>query len=154
MELRFQVQGRIQKPIAEVFNAVYDPKELSAYFTTGGASAPLVEGTTVQWDFHDFPGAFPVHVKKVVPGKSIALHWEGGAGYDTLVEMEFEELGPADTLVRISESGWRVNPEELKRSYGNCMGWTQMLACCKVWLELGVNLRENFFDTRPGKTPG
>jgi hypothetical protein len=26
----------------------------------------MVEGTTVTWDFADFPGAFPVRVRKVV----------------------------------------------------------------------------------------
>ncbi len=62
MELRFQVHGRIAKPVSEVFDAVHDPDRLSGYFTTGGASGPLDEGTTVKWDFADFPGAFPVHV--------------------------------------------------------------------------------------------
>ena len=30
------------------------------------------EGTTVTWDFHDFPGAFPVHVRKVERDRLIA----------------------------------------------------------------------------------
>ena len=50
-----------------MFEAVADPKELSSYFTTGGASARLEQGQTVTWDFADFPGAFPVHVTEVVP---------------------------------------------------------------------------------------
>ena len=154
MELKVQVQGRIKRPLERVFNAVYDPGELSAYFTTGGASGPLVEGTTVTWDFADFPGAFPVKVTQVEPNRRIVLEWEGGAGYDTRVEMEFESLGKDDTLVKISESGWRVSQKDLDRSYGNCMGWTQMLCCCKVWVEHGINLREGFFDTRTGKPPG
>ena len=50
MTLEFRVNGRIGKPIAEVFDAVVNPKKLSGYFTTiGGASAPLAEGTTVTW---------------------------------------------------------------------------------------------------------
>lgn len=147
MELKFQVQARIQRPLTTVFNAVYDPKELSSYFTTGGASAPLDEGTTVFWDFHDFPGAFPVHVRGMERDRRIVLEWAGGNGHDTRIEMLFESLGPADTLVSISESGWRASQVELNRSYGNCMGWTQMLCCCKAWVELGVNLRENINPT-------
>lgn len=27
-------------------------------------------------------------------------------------------------------------------SYGNCMGWSQMLDAMKAWLEHGINLRE------------
>ena len=59
MDLQFQVFGKIARPVAEVFDAVYDPRKLSGYFTTGGASEPLDEGTTVTWDFADFPGRFP-----------------------------------------------------------------------------------------------
>jgi len=50
MELKFEVRTKIQKSISEVFNAVYNPDKLSGYFTSGGASAPLDEGTTVRWD--------------------------------------------------------------------------------------------------------
>jgi uncharacterized protein YndB with AHSA1/START domain len=71
MDLRFQVQGKIKKLVKEVYDAVCNPKKLSRYFTTGGASAPLDEGTTVTWDFADFPGAFPVYVRKTVPNQSI-----------------------------------------------------------------------------------
>jgi uncharacterized protein YndB with AHSA1/START domain len=58
--------GRIAKPVAEVFEAVADPTKLSGYFTTGGAQGRLETGATVTWDFHDFPGAFPVEVVEVV----------------------------------------------------------------------------------------
>ncbi len=52
MNLKFRVQAKIKKPVEEVYDAVYDPKKLSKYFTTGGASGPLDEGTEVVWDFH------------------------------------------------------------------------------------------------------
>jgi uncharacterized protein YndB with AHSA1/START domain len=56
MELKFEVQTKIQKPVEEVFKAVQDPDKLSGYFTNGGACAPLTEGTTVEWAFEDTPG--------------------------------------------------------------------------------------------------
>ena len=62
MDLKFTVMIHVGKPVEEVFEAVADPKELSSYFTTGGASGRIEEGATVTWDFHDFPGAFPVEV--------------------------------------------------------------------------------------------
>jgi uncharacterized protein YndB with AHSA1/START domain len=51
MELKFQVYAKIAKPVAEVFDAVYDPRKLSAYFTTGGpvprsTRAPPSRGTS------------------------------------------------------------------------------------------------------------
>ena len=146
MELKFQVHGRIAKPVDEVFDAVYNPTKLSAYFTTGGASGPLDEGSTVKWDFADFPGAFPVHVRAVEPGRLILLEWEGAEdGSTTEVRMEFEPLDANSTMVRISEGTWRETQEGLDRSYGNCMGWMQMVASMKVYLEHGINLRDGFF---------
>ena len=59
--------------------------------------------------------------------------------------MNFEPLDGNATLVRISESGWQQTPEGLKSSYGNCMGWTQMICCLKVFVEQGKSLRSFFF---------
>jgi uncharacterized protein YndB with AHSA1/START domain len=146
MELRFQVYGKIRKPVAEVFDAVVNPKKLSGYFTTGGSSGALVAGSTVSWDFADFPGAFPVHVREVVPERLIVLQWQAADGdYDTTVRMEFEALDDRSTLIRISESGWKETQKGLDSSYGNCSGWMQMLCCLKVYAEQGKNLREFFF---------
>ncbi len=149
MELKFQVQTKIQKPVAEVFDAVYNPEKLSGYFTNGGASAPLDEGTTVEWAFADNPGdekyKFPVIVHKVVPNELIVLEWEGAKGLQTRIEMQFEAAGEADTLVRISETGWRETQDDLNGSYGNCFGWTHMLCSMKAYLEYGINLRKGAF---------
>jgi uncharacterized protein YndB with AHSA1/START domain len=94
MAPEFKVSGRISKPVHDVFEAVVDPKQLSGYFTTGGAKGRLETGATVTWDFHDFPGAFPVHVVEVVQDQKIVLHWgaadgtpDQGGSYDTTVTM-------------------------------------------------------------------
>ena len=159
MELKFRVAARIAKPVHEVFEAVADPKQLSEYFTTGGAKGRLETGTTVTWDFHDYPGAFPVHVIEVVPDERIVLEWkasegeapnvEGGemkdADYNTTVTMSFKALDDGRTLVEIAEEGWRENQGALSASYGNCQGWTGMLLALKVWLEHGFNLREGLY---------
>ena len=159
MELKFRVAARIAKPVHEVFEAVADPKQLSEYFTTGGAKGRLETGTTVTWDFHDYPGAFPVHVIEVVPDERIVLEWkasegeapnvEGGemkdADYNTTVTMSFKALDDGRTLVEIAEEGWRENQGALSASYGNCQGWTGMLLALKVWLEHDINLREGLY---------
>jgi uncharacterized protein YndB with AHSA1/START domain len=158
VQLKFQVQTKIQKPIAEVFDAVYNPTKLSSYFTTGGATAPLNEGATVTWRFADYPGDVPVTVKKLVPNQLIVLQWDAyeppektgtappaPVDYKTTVEMTFESLDPNNTLVRISESGWRETQKGLDGSYGNCHGWTQMSCSLKAFLEYGINLRKGFY---------
>ena len=154
MELKFTVGGRISKPVSEVFEAVVNPDHLSRFFTTGGAKGRLATGAVVTWDFHDFPGAFPVHVIDVEQDKRIVLRWdapENAAAPDdsghrrTTVTMTFEPLDDGRTLVRISELGWSETPEGVAASYGNCEGWTGMLCAMKVWLEHGLNLREGFY---------
>ncbi len=150
MDLKFKVMIHVGRPVAEVFEAVADPKQLSSYFTTGGASARLEPGTTVTWDFHDFPGAFPVEVDEVVPNERIVLRWDAAengrpAGYKTTVTMSFRPTDDGRTLVEIEEKGWREAEAGLQASYGNCMGWAQMLAALKMWVEHGINLREGAY---------
>jgi len=159
MELKFRVAARIARPVHEVFEAVADPAQLSRYFTTGGAQGRLETGATVTWDFHDYPGAFPVQVVEVVPDQRIVLEWKASEGeapnveggsmkevdYNTTITMTFKALDDRRTLVEIAEEGWRENQGALQASYGNCQGWTGMLLALKVWVEHGINLREGLY---------
>ncbi len=160
MDLKFRVAARISRPVHEVFEAVADPDKLSHYFTTGGAKGRLETGKTVTWDFHDFPGAFPVQVIEVEPDTKIVLEWKANEGeppnveggemksvdYNTIVTMTFTPLdGDTRTMVEIEEKGWRETEGALKASYGNCQGWAQMLAALKAWVEYGINLREGMY---------
>src|SRR5690349_24457462 len=113
MDLKVNVSGRIAKPVGEVFEAVVDPSKLSHYFTTGGAKGRLETGATVMWDFHDYPGAFPVKVVEVVPDQRIVLEWKANEGeapnveggetrpldYNTTITMTFKGLDDGRTLV-------------------------------------------------------
>lgn len=157
MELRFKVSGRIARPVEEVFEAVANPSELSRYFTTGGAKDRLETGATVYWDFHDFPGAFPVEVVKVEKDREIVLRWDAnegdpaeqpstsGGSYRTTVTMTFDALEDGRTLVTVAEEGWKETPSGLAASYGNCQGWSQMLCALKAYKEYGINLREGMY---------
>jgi uncharacterized protein YndB with AHSA1/START domain len=150
--------------VHEVFEAVADPVKLSNYFTTGGAQGRLETGSTVTWDFHDFPGAFPVEVVEVVPDERIVLRWDAAEGeapnlpdnaprpekttapYKTQVTMTFAPIdNDTRTLVEIREEGWHENQGALEASYGNCQGWSQMLCALKVWVEHGFNLRADMY---------
>lgn len=148
MSLQFKVSGRIAKPVAEVFDAVVNPSQLSAYFTTlRGASAPLIAGTTVTWW-----DSVPVEVDDVEQDRRIVLRWDaevadGQPGYKTLIEMTFEALEDGATFVTIGESGWREDEVGRKASYGNCQGWAEMLSAMKAWLEYGINLRAGFYPS-------
>ena len=148
MDPNYNVWMIVNRPVHEVFEAVADPKQLSAYFATGGAQGRLEAGKTVTWDFHDFPGAFPVHVKEVVPDEKIVFEWqagEPGAEQAITVTMTFTAVEDGRTKVEVAESGWSDSDAGVKASYGNCMGWSQMLAAMKAWKEYGINLREGAY---------
>jgi uncharacterized protein YndB with AHSA1/START domain len=142
---KFEVWIIIQKPVHDVFNAVYDNNQISKYFTTGGASAPLKEGTTVQWEFADFPGGFPVKSKQIIQDKLIVFEWPNPLGGDSSVEFHFEALNAGETKVKVYETGWKDDEKGIKNSYGNCMGWSQMICAMKAYLEYGINLRKGAY---------
>ncbi|MFD1861278.1 ATPase [Aeromicrobium camelliae] len=149
-EPSFTVSGRVARPCAEVYEAVADPAQLSRYFTTGGARGRLEPGADVSWDFHDFPGRFPVTVVEADPPRRIVIEWDGDAttseGGTTRTTFEFEPLdADTRTLVTITETSWQPNARGASAAFGNCEGWTGMLAALKVWMEHGINLREGFY---------
>jgi uncharacterized protein YndB with AHSA1/START domain len=149
-KLSFTVSGRIARPCADVYEAVADPDQLSRYFTTGGARGRLEAGAEVTWDFHDFPGAFPVKVVEADPPRRIVIEWDGeatsGEAATTTTTFEFESIdGDTRTLVTITESAWQPTPDGAKNAFGNCEGWTGMLAALKAWVEHGINLRDGFY---------
>ena len=151
MDLKFKVFAHVSRSVEEVFEAVADPGQLSAYFTTGGAEGRLETGATVRWDFADFPGALPVEVAEVVENERIVLRWEANephldAPYTTRVTMTFNPLdGNTRTKVEIAEEGWRETQGGLDAAFGNCIGWAQMLAALKGWVEHRINLREGMY---------
>ncbi len=149
-KLSFTVSGRVARPCADVYEAVADPDQLSRYFTTGGARGRLEAGAEVTWDFHDFPGAFPVKVVEADPPRRIVIEWEGeattGEAGTTTTTFEFEPVdGDTRTLVTITESAWQPTADGATRAFGNCEGWTGMLAALKAWAEHGINLRDGFY---------
>lgn len=151
MEPGFTVSGRINKPAHKVYEAVADPTVLSRYFTTGGAKGRMESGATVTWEFHDFPGRFPVHVVNTEQDQSIEFRWgaTGGAAKEgeteTTVVFTFTSLDDGRTLIEISESGFRDSEAGWQAALDQCGGWTAMLCAMRVWLEHEINLREGFY---------
>lgn len=149
-ELSFTVSGRVSRPVAEVYEAVADPAQLSRYFATGGARGRLEAGGDATWDFADFPGRFPVTVVESDAPRRIVVEWEGehvvATSGTTRTVFEFEPIDDgARTLVTITESSWKATAEGSAAAFGNCEGWTGMLAALKAWVEHGINLREGFY---------
>ena len=141
MDAKYQVQLKVRRPAAEVFDAVVNPEKLSRYFVQS-ASAALAEGATVHWRFAEIPGEHPVRVSRVVKDQTVALEYDRPDGGKIGVEMVFLPLDTNATTVQIIETGWRGTPEDISESYGNAGGWMHMMCCLKAYLEYGINLRE------------
>lgn len=146
MEFKFKIYAKIQKPLAEVFEAVYNPRKLEKYFTTKSASGALDEGATVVWEWAYYPVPYEVHVKKSVKNESIVFEWlSHDKTYTTQVKFGFEALSENETKVSIAESGWQESESGLKNSYDNCSGWTHFLCALKAYVENGINLSDGFY---------
>ena len=141
MEPKFQVQLKIRKPVAEVFDAVVNPTKLSGYFLQS-SSGPLAPGATVKWKFAEVPEAFDVQVFEVVENERIVFEWPADGGYSTRVWMTFKPIDAANTMVQIAEGGWPATPAGDRASHDNAGGWMHMLSCLKAYLEHRINLRE------------
>jgi uncharacterized protein YndB with AHSA1/START domain len=141
MELKFSIQTKINKPVAEVFDAVINPKKIVGYFCNQ-TDAPLTEGQTVHWTWSSVPITFPVQVKQIITNSKIVIEWPAATGGTTVAEMSFCSLEDGKTMVSVSESGWPENQAGLKASYKNCEGWQHMMTCMKAYLQHGIDLRK------------
>ena len=89
----------------------------------------------MKWRFAEVPGEHDVVVREVVEDQRIVFEWAAeGGGYNTRVEMAFKPLDEQNTMVQISESGWREEPAGIKASYGNAGGWMHMMCSLKAYL--------------------
>lgn len=87
---------------------------------------------------------------EATPPRRLCIEWDSqhatGEGGTTRVVFEFEPLdGDTRTLITITETAWKPTADGAKAAFGNCEGWTGMLAALKAWLEHGINLRDGFY---------
>jgi uncharacterized protein YndB with AHSA1/START domain len=149
---KLEISARIQilKPAREVYEAIVDPAKMSNYFISK-SSGNMEPGKTLQWEFPEFAGSFPVRIGTLVKDQYISFYWDDPDGTELLVEMKLDAKGDGKTVVSIKEAG-RLNNEAgidwLKR---NTEGWANFLACLKAYLEYGINLRKGAFDFMPEK---
>lgn len=136
---------QIQKPISEVFEGIVDPAKMSNYFISK-SSGRMEEGKTLQWEFPEFQGAFPVRIKTVKKDQLVAFNWDGQDGKELQVEITLEPKKDNSTLVSVSEKSMENNEAGIQWLKLNTAGWANFLACMKAYLEYGINLRKGGFD--------
>ena len=142
----YTVQTKIQRPVADVFDAIVNENRICSFFTDK-TSGPLIEGSRVIWHWNQW-GDYPVSVRKIVTNQLIHLELDSnewkktqGNGYKIDIFLEFESLDTHATMLSISEQGWLTDASGLKGSHDNCSGWTHMAMCLKAYVEHGIDLR-------------
>jgi uncharacterized protein YndB with AHSA1/START domain len=129
----------IRKPAAVVFEAFVDPSITTQFWFTKG-SGRLEVGRAVQWEWEMYNISVPVTATAIERGKRIVIDWPGYGG-KTSVEWLFEEQNDGTTFVRITESGFAGDGDELvKQVTGSTQGFSLVLAGAKALLEHGIRL--------------
>jgi uncharacterized protein YndB with AHSA1/START domain len=119
--------------------AIVDPARMAQYFISC-ASGPMKAGTRVQWKFADVGAQMSVDVIEVEENRRIVFDWAASA-VKTRVVITLEPGDSNSTDVSISETGWPMDAEGVKRAMGQSAGWTFTLCCLKAYLQHGINLR-------------
>ena len=129
----------IRKPVADVFEALVNP-EITTQFWFTRSSGRLVAGRPIRWDWEMYDVSIQLTAKVIEPNHRIVIEWPGYSG-PTTVEWTFAPLGNGTTFVRVTESGFRGNGDQLvKYVADSTQGFTLMLAGLKALLEHGVKL--------------
>lgn len=129
----------IRKPAAEVYEAFINP-EITTQFWFTGSSGRLEPGVQVEWTWGMYDVSALVTVKALEPNRRIEIEWPGYSGL-TIVEWLFVPQPHDATFVRITESGFTGNGDELaKQVADSTQGFSLVLAGLKALLEHNVRL--------------
>jgi uncharacterized protein YndB with AHSA1/START domain len=129
----------IRKPAEQVFEAIVNPAITSKFWFSKG-SGRLEPGKTVQWTWESHDVSIDVAAKAVEPHRRVQIDWPGYSG-PTQVEWTFQALPDGTTFVRVFESGWSADADQLVRYVADStQGFTLMLAGLKALLEHNIKL--------------
>jgi len=140
MQLKAEAQLHIQRPIAEVYEAIVNPVHMTQYFI-GKSSGKMETNAKLIWEFSDFPGEFPVEILEIIPFEKIVFSWDP----ETTVTILLSEKTPTNTHVQITEGNKTLTEENIQWLVGNTFGWGNFLDCLKAYLEYGIQLRKGAF---------
>ncbi len=139
MSLEVHVKDVVKRDVNTVFNAVINKDKISKYFVSN-ASANLIEGTKVKWEWKDFCAECLVTVLSINENRNIVFSWKGNK-VATEVEMEFNSQSDNITEVSIKERSYDNNEEGIKKVMQQTQGWTDFICSLKAYLYTGINLR-------------
>jgi uncharacterized protein YndB with AHSA1/START domain len=130
----------VRKPVAEVFEAFVDPAVTSKFWFTKG-SGRLEPGKKIQWDWEMYDVSVQVNVKTIEQNKRILIEWSSDNEVPTTVEWIFTPQPDNTTFVRVTNSGFEGDGDEIvKQALDSTGGFTFVLSGLKASLEHNINL--------------
>jgi uncharacterized protein YndB with AHSA1/START domain len=132
-----KAQMLIRKPVAEVFQAMIDPRITSRFWFSKG-SGPLEVGKQVRWDWEMYGHHTNVDVKAIEKDKRILIEWNVPDD-PTSVEWTFEDKGNNGAFVSVKNWGFKGDADKIMAAALDSKGgFTFVLAGLKVFLEHGI----------------
>ena len=123
-----------------VFSAFADPGHMSQFWFTRYDDG-LIPGETISWFLgtdEDAP-SFDVRVIEVVEPERIVIEWPDYDGSMNRVTWTMQETDTGDTLLTITEAGFRGSREEItRRALNSTGGFNQVILAAKALIEHGV----------------
>jgi uncharacterized protein YndB with AHSA1/START domain len=131
----------INSPPGRVYEALATGPGWDSWFTTR-AAIDARAGGTYEFFWQNFGAerstlTLSGPVTEADPGRSLAFRWGSGKG-ETAVRFAFEARGPG-TIVRVTESGYSFDEEDVVSCLDCACGWGEALTLLKFHLEHGVS---------------
>jgi uncharacterized protein YndB with AHSA1/START domain len=138
MNLEVKCDIRIEKPAAEVFEAIVDPDKMSNYFISSG-SGRMETGRTLTWTWAEVGASATVEVEQVEADRRIVFVW-GAAGEETRVQIDLSQESDGARAVMVREGSWDSDEAGIASLASQTEGWARFLSNLKAYLEHGINL--------------
>jgi uncharacterized protein YndB with AHSA1/START domain len=134
-----RVEYAIDRPVAEVREAIVDPAKMAQYFISHG-SGRMTAGAKLTWAWTDVGAKASVHVREVTDDR-ITFLWAAG-GAPTQVTITLTADGAKTKLVA-TEGPFERSDDAVARALQQTQGWTDFCCSLRAYLHHGVNLRAN-----------
>jgi uncharacterized protein YndB with AHSA1/START domain len=129
----------IRRPVSAVFQAFVDPAVTTNFWFTK-SSGMLEAGKQVRWTWEMYDHGVDVRVKEIEADRRIVFEW-GAYQQPTIVEWLFEPRPNNTTLVKVTNSGFSGNGDEIvKQALESTGGFNLVLAGAKAFLEHNLKL--------------
>jgi len=136
-----RVEYAIERPLADVHEAIVDPRRMAQYFFSRG-SGRMTSGAKLHWEWDDASAKADIKVREVTPTKITFLWSATGGGTPTQVTLALAADGPKTKLVA-TEGPFELSEDGAKRALQQTQGWTDFCCSLRAYLHHGVNLRAN-----------